>query len=249
MTPEDKEILIASLTKEKDGKTIVPKVPDHAIRLLEETCSRTGLDWRLRHCYLIERGGKWRVELSIDGFRAIAGAQADYDGQDGPYYTMAPDGQWTDVPPDKEPYAAKVGIRRKGQSSPTYATAKFKDYQTGAMWKKFPSTMTAKCAEMLALRKAFPNVLGGLYGAEEMSQAGGGEKRAGRTPTPASPGSEVTVDPTTEDNYEQRIADCTTLEAHAALGKEITATNLDLPRKKALNALWKVKKSALCPSE
>lgn len=153
--------------------------PDFAVALLEDTCRKTGIDWKLRHAYLMNRGGKWMVTLSIDGFRLIGSQDPDYGGQEGPFWVIGPAGTWSDIPPDGPIYAAKVGIKHKSGIT-TYGVAKFKDYRASDMWDKFPSTMSAKCAEMLAWRKAFPGLLGGLYGAEEMAQAdkGGVEKSA-----------------------------------------------------------------------
>jgi hypothetical protein len=163
MNKDDYEIL-CTMSAGRD------RPPDFAVKLLEDTCERTGLDWKLRHLYLMQRGGKWAVTLSIDGFRLIGSQDPDYGGQEGPFWVNAPDAQWTDIPPDGPIYAAKVGIKHRNGTT-TWGVAKYKDYKAGPMWDKFPSTMSAKCAEMLAWRKAFPGKLGGLYGLEEMAQA------------------------------------------------------------------------------
>ena len=150
----------------RDGKG----PPDYAVKLLEDTCARTGLDWKLRHLYLMQRGGKWGVTLSIDGFRLIGSQDPDYAGQEGPFWVATATSEWSDIPPDGAIYAAKVGIRHRSGIT-TWGVAKFKDYKSGPMWDKLGATMVAKCAEMLAWRKAMPGRLGGLYGLEEMAQA------------------------------------------------------------------------------
>lgn len=168
MNREDYEILVSTLP----GST---RPPDYAVKLLEDTCVSTGLDWKLRHLYLMNRGGKWGVTLSIDGFRRIGSQHPEFAGQEGPFWVTGPEGTWTDIPPERAPYAAKVGIKHRTGVT-TWGVAKFADYQAGPMWAKFPSTMIAKCAEMLAWRKAFPGSLGGLYGLEEMAQGHPGAK-------------------------------------------------------------------------
>lgn len=166
MSPDDLEILKHMM----NGAT----PPDFAVRLLEDICARTKLDWKARHVYLQKRrnksgGDSWQAVLSIDGFRAVGARHPDYAGQEGPLFVTAADGTWTDVPPDGKPYAAKVGIKKKSGIT-TWGVAKYADYYAGMMWDKFPSTMVAKCAEMLAWRKTFPETFGGLYGDAEMEQ-------------------------------------------------------------------------------
>ncbi len=247
MSPEDKQILIESLRSKRDPN---PNPPDHAIRLLEETCERLKIDWKLRHVYLINRGGKWRVEVSIDGFRHVADNSPEYAGQEGPFWTLLPEdkgGKWTDIPPDTAPYAAKVGavkIKEGGVKTTSWGVVKFKDYDPGTdMWRKFSGTMIAKCAEMLALRKAFPGKLGGLYGAEEMAQADKGDAapKSRRSSTPTKTDPEV-VFPEPEDqtnaDWEEQIRACKTVAELKKLGSLISETHMGREAKLALSVVY-----------
>lgn len=134
---------------------------------------RTGLDPFARQLYMIARGGKYTIQASIDGLRIIANRSDKYAGQVGPFW-CGTDGVWTDVwLSNTPPVAAKVGVSHKDFVEPLYAVAKFDSYAVpnNPIWKKMPDVMLAKCAESLALRKAFPNDLSGIYTAEEMAQA------------------------------------------------------------------------------
>lgn len=150
---------------------------------------RTGLDPFARQIYMIGRrsngGTKWTIQASIDGLRIVAERSGDYAGQVGPEF-CGTDGVWRDTWTAAEPpVAARVGVLRHGFSTPLFAVAYYDEYaqtsngQPTAMWASKPRLMLAKCAEALALRKAFPNDLAGLYTADEMGHP---ETRIAATP-------------------------------------------------------------------
>jgi phage recombination protein Bet len=172
--------------------------PRPTIEAFLRHCARTGLDPVARQIYAIQRAGKWGIQVSIDGARLVAERSGAYRGQTAAQWTA--DGTaWVDVWLDKKPpAAARVGVYRDGFAEPMIAVATLDQYRPGGkapMWDKMPALMLAKCAEMLALRKAFPQDLSGLYSAEEMDQAGKSERPAAPVPPLAEPvKQEVTVD-------------------------------------------------------
>lgn len=149
-------------------------------------CQRTGLDPFSRQIYLIGRWSKqagrevYTPQTGIDGYRVIAQrATAQTGGTYGYEDTLWCDqsGRWRDVwLADAPPPAAKVTVIRNGQRFGAVATFReyvqtFPDGNPKNLWAKMPAGQIAKCAEALALRKAFPLDLAGVYTAEEMAQA------------------------------------------------------------------------------
>ena len=149
-------------------------------------CQRRKLDPFTRQIYLIGRFDKrvgrtvYRPQTSIDGFRLIARRAADRSGIDYAYE----DTTWFDDKGGKHevwlssqaPAAVKVVVVRNGNRHD--AVARYgayvptnRDGKPMGLWVSMPDTMIAKCAEALALRKAFPEDLGGLYTSDEMAQA------------------------------------------------------------------------------
>jgi phage recombination protein Bet len=156
--------------------------------------------------YAVWENGSMRAVATIDGMRLLAERTGMYEGQNDPEWCDA-EGNWTDYwAGDDVPLAARVRVHRKGAKVPTTGTANWHDFapqgDAGAdsLWNKTsgkPAHMLSIRAEALALRKAFPAQLSGLYTAEELGISlgaigGGEEPSAGPSAVaqdvPASPG-------------------------------------------------------------
>ncbi len=101
-------------------------------------------------------------------------------------------GQWRDVWLEpSSPAAAKTLVWKTGCDHSFVGVARFSSYcQTTrdgsptSMWARMGDVMIGKCSESLALRKAFPAELSGLYTREEMMQADNDQLSAQPEPNP-----------------------------------------------------------------
>lgn len=146
---------------------------EEAVVLLE-TVRRRRLDPFSRQVYFIKRYDMakreevWAIQTSIDGLRSIAERTGKYDGQGEPVYGEDEAGKFCKVTvyrKDWSPNRGAVGIAYFNE----FVQHK-KDGGVTKFWKDMPRLMLAKCAEALAIRKAFPEDTGGLYISEEMGQ-------------------------------------------------------------------------------
>ena len=162
---------------------ICPGLSDSELDLVAEVAKQTGLSPFLKQLYVQKRWDNLSnsmrliITTGIDGYRLSAERTGKYIGQR-PYEWCGTDGQWRDIWLSKAPPAAARVTVLKAGCEPFVAVARFDAYaQTvkggglNSMWQKMGAEQLAKCAEALALRKAFPQELSGVYTQEEMAQA------------------------------------------------------------------------------
>lgn len=163
--------------------TLLPGCTDTELQLFCMVCKRTKLDPFQKQITAFGSKDEWGNRklvfvTTIDGYRAIAERSGHYEGQTPPMW-CDDQGRWMDVwLQDKPPFAAKVGIYRKGAREAIYGVARFSSFAKYAKgkdgkpyltknWSTLSDHMLAKVAEAQGLRKAFSNDLSGIYTFDE----------------------------------------------------------------------------------
>lgn len=145
-------------------RLICKDATDDELKLFLHFCNRTGLDPLARQIYAVRRSGRMVIQTGIDGYRLIADRTGAYAGNDDPVFDD-----------EAKPTKATVTVWKvvAGVRYPFTASARMAQYRPpagqDAMWSKMPHVMLGKVAEALALRKAFPADLSGVYVEEEMT--------------------------------------------------------------------------------
>lgn len=174
---ERAQSLVLSFTPEQSQMirdTYANGASESEFAFLMEIAKARKLNPLLRQIHFVSRPDRqkgrnvWSAQVSIDGLRSVADRTGLYDGQDEPEHEYDKDGGLV---------TSRVKVYRKGIARPFVGVARWSEYVQSTregtpthFWREMAHTMLDKCAEALAMRKAFPEDTAGLYVAEEMQQ-------------------------------------------------------------------------------
>lgn len=201
-------------------RTVASGATDAELKLFLYDCTRRGIHPLDRLLHFTKRGGRYTPVTSIDFMRSQAAMSGEMAGSD--------DAVFEGEGPDDHLFRATVTVYRltQGQRFAYGATARWREYcpDNAQMWRRMPNTMLAKCAEALALRKAFPQQLAGLYATEELDQAEksgfvveapvasrGTSSPTEPLPVPSDPNGETSGVPDTRSPVDRELPDGTVL--------------------------------------
>ncbi len=158
--------------------TICKGITNDEAALFHYSCKKWGLDPFARQIYPVKRWNSslkresMTIQTGIDGYRLIADRTGKYAPGKKPEFIYDKEGclVCADSFVKKQ---TQDGTWHEVCASAYYSeyVVRLKDGKPNSMWATRERTMLAKCAETLALRKAFPAELSGLLTDEEMGQA------------------------------------------------------------------------------
>jgi phage recombination protein Bet len=190
VSPNEGDLEMPERTKKILMNSVFKNLFEDEAHVAWRLSKRRGLDVEAKQIFFVpyvdKKGNRSVIaQTSIDGLRLIAARTGNYGGQINAKLTVrlkngdkkVIDHEEYDPSETKEIISATIEIINKEFPQPQKATALLKSYaktyngQLQGLWGTMPDVMLLKCAESLALRKAFPQDLGGLYSNEEMDQA------------------------------------------------------------------------------
>lgn len=170
-------------TVELIKRTVAKNATDDQFAAFLYQANKTGLDPLAKQIFLRlnwndkDKSYNMSVQTTIDGYRVIAERTGQYAGSDD-YKFDEGISQYEHIKSKRGvPTTATATVYKLvgGQRVPFVATCEWSSYfpgeKQGFMWKKMPYLMLGKTAESLALRKAFPEDLSGVYTDSEMESA------------------------------------------------------------------------------
>lgn len=167
--------------------TVAKDLTNEEFELFSQICRATGLNpfkreiWAIKgKSYTNKRGehveGRLQLMTGINGFYEIANNDPNFDGIE--TGLIAPNGDLVNQAyPKPDWIGAWARVYLKNRRIPVECCAMRAEYdlslleeyyKPNGIWKTKPRIMNMKCAEGLALRKALPQKLNGLYVEEEM---------------------------------------------------------------------------------
>lgn len=152
-------------------KSMYPGISPETIAMAIDLCKKDNVDIRMKTLHIINRGGVEKIEPSVAHYRILAkrtgrhirtevtewGPLLDVRGIKTPEFCTITIWEWNPHTKQPEPWPHTEWFSERDTQSP--------------LWKKSPRGMLQVRTESLALRKVFPDELGGLYTFEEMEDS------------------------------------------------------------------------------
>ena len=148
--------------------TVAQGLNKQEFSLFAEHCKSTGLNPFKKEVWAIKANNRLQLMTGINGYFTIANRHPEFDGYEEGF--VGKDGQeLPDTYQGSDYIGAWCRVHRKDRKIPAKGVAFKNEYEKNyGNWKTMPKSMLLKCAESIALRKAFPQELNGTYTAEEM---------------------------------------------------------------------------------
>lgn len=180
-------------------RTYAKEATDDELALFVYASKRLNLDIIARQLHFTKRDGKPVFITSIDGYRLNAERTRQYAPGKQPSYDYDKDGKVVSA----TAYVKKFLVGEWHEIAATAFMSEYKpsDPKAAWMWTKMPHNQLAKCAEALALRRAFPKDLGDTVTEDEMAQVREPEARQPiPDPKPKETPAEAKQDESLEDH-------------------------------------------------